>query len=151
MTTERTLKNIQANEYLEKGSGMVTLCGSTRFFDQCMEANRRLTFQSWLVLSCGSWGHSYHKNAEPLDRDYEAVKRLHFHKILESDVIVVVSDKTGYYGDSTKEEIAFAQARNIPVYYFDGETFSGWEIVRQIPDRYSDHSLIDSFRSKFSR
>lgn len=143
--------NMSARQYLEKGSGIATLCGSTRFFSQCMQANRELTFLNWVVLMCGSWGHSYHKDSEPLDRDYSTVKRLHFHKILESDVIVVVSDKTLYYGDSTKEEIAFAQFRNIPVFYYDGEVFSGYEIVERVPDRYADTSLIDSFRSSLSR
>lgn len=140
--------NVSARQFFEQGSGIVTLCGSTKYFEQCMEANRALTFQNWVVLMCGSWGHSYHKGAEDLNRDYSQVKRLHFHKILESDVIVVVSDTSGYYGESTTEEIAFAQHRKIPVFYFDGEIFSGWEIVDQIPDRYTDASLIDSFRSK---
>jgi hypothetical protein len=144
------MKNVSAREYFEEGSGMVTLCGSTRFFAECMEANRALTFQNWVVLMCGSWGHSYHKDAEPLDRDYSLVKKLHFHKILESDAIVVVSDKSLYYGDSTTEEIAFAKHRNIPVFYFDGEIFSGWETVDQIPDKYADASLIDSFRANLA-
>lgn len=100
---------------------------------------------------CGSWGHSYHKEAEPLDRDYSLVKKLHFHKILESDSIVVVSDSSGYFGESTTEEIAFAHHRNIPVFYFNGEIFSGWELVERIPDRYADTSLIDSFRSTLAR
>jgi hypothetical protein len=144
------MKNVSARQYFEKGSGMVTLCGSTRFFSECMEANRALTFQNWVVLMCGSWGHSYHKGAEPLDRDYSLVKKLHFHKILESDVIVVVSDKSLYYGESTTEEIAFAQYRKKPVFYFDGEFFSGWETIDRIPDRYADTSLIDSFRLKLA-
>lgn len=144
------MNDISAYRYFQEGSGIVTLCGSTRYFEQCMEANRALTFQNWVVLMCGSWGHSYHKGAEDLNHDYSQVKRLHFHKILESDAILVVSDKSGYYGESTTEEIAFAQHRNKPVFYFDGEIFSGREIVEQIPDRYADSSLIDSFRLKLA-
>lgn len=144
------MQRISAQQYFKKGSGIATLCGSTRFFAQCMEANRLLTFQNWVVLMCGSWGHSYHKDAEPLDRDYSLVKKLHFHKILESDVIVVVSDSSRYYGDSTIEELAFAHHRNIPVFYFDGENLFGEAMVNQIPDRYADTSLIDSFRSSLA-
>ena len=81
-----------------------------------MEANRILTFQDWIVLMCGSWGHSYHKDAESLDRDYLTIKKLHFHKIRESDAIVVVTDSTPYYGESTTEEITFAKHRNKPVF-----------------------------------
>lgn len=140
--------NVSARHFFEKGSGIATLCGSTRFFSECMEANRELTFQNWIVLMCGSWGHSYHKEVEAIVRDYSVVKRLHFHKILESDAIVVVSDKTNYFGDSTKEEIAFCHHRNIPVFYYDGSVFSGYEAVDKLPDRYADSSLIDSFRLK---
>lgn len=100
---------------------------------------------------CGSWGHSYHKDAEEIDRDYTAVKRLHFHKILESDVIVVVSDESFYCGESTTEEIAFARHRQKPVYYYDGKHFSGFNHVLTVPDRYADNSLIEGFRKKFAK
>lgn len=140
------MQNISARQYFHNGSGMVTLCGSTRFFAECMEANRLLTFDNWVVLMCGSWGHSYHKDSEDLTRDYSTVKRLHFQKILESDAIVVVSDKSLYYGESTTEEIAFAKHRNKPVFYYDGESLSGWSAIDKIPDRYADISLIENFR-----
>lgn len=139
------MNNVSADRFFAEGSGMVTLCGSTRFYRECMEANRALTFQNWIVLMCGNWGHSYHKDAEPVDRDYSLVKALHFQKIMESDAIVVVSDSSFYYGDSTILEIAFAKLRNKPVFYFDGKTFSGVEPIIRMPDRYSDRSLIDSF------
>jgi hypothetical protein len=144
------MKNVSARQYFEEGSGIVTLCGSNGFFPECMEANRALTLQNWVVLMCGIWAKSYHKDSEPLDRDYSLIKKLHFYKILESDAIVVVSDKSLYYGESTTEEIAFAKHRNIPVFYFDGEIFSGWELVDKIPDRYADTSLIDSFRANLA-
>lgn len=145
------MQEISAQQYFEEGSGMVTLCGSTRFFEQCMEVNRILTFCNWTVLMCGSWGHSYHKDSNDLNRDYSAVKRLHFHKILESDAIVVVTDSTLYYGESTTEEIAFAKSRNKPIFSYDGESLSGCNIVYKIPDRYSDTSLIDNFRKSVKR
>lgn len=140
------MQDISARQYFHNGSGMVTLCGSTRFFAECMEANRLLTFQNWVVLMCGSWGHSYHKDSEDISRDYSVVKRLHFQKILESDAIVVVSDKSLYYGESTTEEIAFAKYRNKPVYYYNGYAFVGHNKLNEIPDRYSDISLIENFR-----
>lgn len=148
-----TANQISANQYFEQGSGIVTLCGSTRFFAECMEANRQLTFKNWIVLMCGSWEHSYHKEAEPLDRDYSLIKNLHFHKIMESDAIVVVSDSSLYYGESTTEEIAFAKHRNKAVFYYDGKTFFNIDsgTNNNIPDRFSDCSLIDSFRSKLTK
>jgi hypothetical protein len=134
---------LEANTYFTKGSGNVTLCGSTKFFAQCMEANRRLTFQNWIVLMCGSWGHSYHKDSNEQDRDYSSVKLLHFHKMLMSDVIVIVSDQTGYIGDSTKKEIAFCQEEKIPMFHFDGDVFSGSQRILRLPDRYTCTSFLD--------
>lgn len=141
------MNNLSARQFFAEGSGMVTLCGSSRFYRECMEANRALTFQNWIVLMCGNWEHSYHKDADTIGLNYDLIKTLHFQKIIESDAIVVVSDSSFYYGDSTILEIAFAKRRNKPVFYFDGKTFSGVESIIRMPDRYSDRSLIDSFFS----
>ncbi|AND75599.1 hypothetical protein [Nostoc phage A1] len=112
-------------DYFKEGSGIVTLCGSTKFFHEFTEANRILTFNNWVVLSCGSWGHSYHKYSIELDKDYTTIKKLHLKKIMMSNCIVVVSDKTFYIGDSTKLEIAFANDHGLPIFYYDGENFTG--------------------------
>lgn len=131
MTYENNAEIYSAHNFFTNGKGTVTLCGSTKYFEQCMEINRRMTFQGWVVLMCGSWGHSYHKNA-PNDgnHDYSKVKKLHFTKMLISDAIIIVSDKTGYYGDSTKAEIKFAEYHKIPVFYFDGEYLTGETTVK---------------------
>ena len=133
--------------FFDEYVGTVTLCGSTKYFIECMEINRELTFKGWIVLMCGSWGHSYHKYAENTNTDYTLVKKLHFHKILMSDAIVVVSDKSGYIGESTKAEIEFAKHRNIPVFYFDGETISGVIGIKNNKSLNTkwDDSLIDTF------
>lgn len=137
-----------AEEYLNQGSGIVTLCGSTRFFFEAMECNRILTFKNWMVFMCGSWGHSFHKyDGAEHERDFSQVKKLHFHKILESQAIIVVSDASGYIGSSTKAEIDFAEYRSIPVFYFDGKSFSGGTTIKP-PDFNADTSLIDEFAEK---
>lgn len=137
---------MKVEEFFNLGSGIVTLCGSTKFFEQCLEINRILTFKNWIVLMCGSWGHSYHKEKQNdlIERDFEQVKKLHYHKILISNAIVVVSDSSGYYGESTKAEIAFAKYRNIPVFYYDGINLTG-ETNDKIPHELEDNSLIDNF------
>ncbi|MFM6138210.1 MAG: hypothetical protein ACKPCP_29400 [Sphaerospermopsis kisseleviana] len=124
-----------AYHFFNSGNGVVTLCGSTKFFTECMEINRRLTFHGWIVLMCGSWGHSYHKNREGhTGADYEKIKILHYKKILISNAIVVVSDKSGYIGNSTKAEIEFCKQKDIPIFYFDGEYLTG-ETEHSPPDK----------------
>jgi hypothetical protein len=140
---------ITANEYFEQNSGIITLCGSTKFFTECMEANRQLTFKNWIVLMCGSWPHSYHRNVENNNVDYAVVKKLHYIKINMSDAIVVVSDESGYIGDSTKAEIEYAKSRNIPVLYFDGKEFSGeidtYIYLPNLLPFTHDYSEVDDF------
>lgn len=116
-----------ADEFFKKGKGIVTLCGSTRYFEQCMKLNRELTFKGWIVQMCGSWGHSYHKNLESglSEDDYKEVKKLHFKKIIISNAIIVVSDETGYYGESTTLEIEYAKSQEIPIFYYDGKHLTG--------------------------
>ena len=131
-------------DFLKNGSGIITLCGSTRYFFEAMEAHKLLTFQNWAVFQCGSWGHSFDKYSEPSDRDYSTVKKLHFQKIILSQAIVVVTDPTGYVGSSTKAEIAFTKGLEKPVFYFDGVEFSGSAIRKPI-DSFADSYLIDAF------
>lgn len=114
---------ISADTYFLLGEGVVTLCGSTKFFFETMEANRKLTFLGWVVLKVGSYGHSFHKfrNGED-EKDTDMIKRLHLHKIVMSDAIVIVSDSSYYMGYSTKMEIAFAEQLGKPVFTFlEGE------------------------------
>ena len=135
MSYQNNSEAYSAYNFFTLGSGVVTLCGSTKFFTECLEVNRRLTFDGWIVLMCGSWGHSYHKNKESnSDINYENVKTLHYKKILMSQAIVVVSDKSNYIGNSTKAEIEFCKQKNIPIFYFDGEYLTG--DTTQIPMRY---------------
>lgn len=133
-----------AEEFIHQGSGLICLCGSTKFFFEAMEANRRLTFSGWVVLQCGSWGHSFHKYAENTNTDYAGIKTLHYQKILMSDAIVVVTDTTDYIGNSTIAEKAFAKHRGIPILYFNGENFHGTTTVTPY-DKLEDKSLIENF------
>ena len=139
---------MNANEYFKQGSGTVALCGSTRFFFECMQVNRMLTFENWIVLQCGSWGHSFHKfiNNEPrTPEETTLVKRLHLHKILMSDCIVVVSDASAYIGESTDIEIRFAKWHHKPVFYSDGFDLRGPDIRPcNVPNRFpTDWGIID--------
>lgn len=114
------MMEMPVGKFFDMGSGIVTLCGSTKFFFEAMEANRYLTFKNWIVLQCGSWGHSFHRYSNEGSRDFSQVKLLHFHKIQMSQAIVVVSDSSNYWGKSTQAEIDFANRLNIPVFLWLG-------------------------------
>jgi hypothetical protein len=137
-----------ANEFISQGSGIITLCGSTKFFIQYMEAARQLTFKGWIVLTCGSFGHSYHKDMDvaKTPEEFAAVKILHFVKIRKSQAIIVVHELDEIYiGDSTKAEIVYAKVLNLPVLFFDGETFTGECEIKPVDTLQYDRNSVNCY------
>lgn len=98
---------------------IVTLCGSTRFREEFEAANRDETLAGRIVISVGLYGH-----LEGLDMDGPTktmLDQLHLRKIDASDEILVIN-KNGYIGESTRREIAYAEANGKSVRYrFNGE------------------------------
>ena len=99
---------------------IVCLCGSTRFKDEINAANARLTMQGALVISLGVFGHT-----DLPDRDWTTgasddkrmLDNLHRRKIDLADEVLIVSDETGYFGESTQGEIRYALEHGKPVRY----------------------------------
>lgn len=96
---------------------VVTLCGSTRFYDEFQEANRRLTLEGKIVLTVGVYGH---QGDELSVETKEGLDELHKRKIDLSDAIFVVNPG-GYVGESTKSEIKYALSQSKPVRYLEEE------------------------------
>jgi hypothetical protein len=106
---------------LDEMPTVVTICGSTRFWAQMAEANFEETAAGRIVLAPGV----NMKESHPLWADpdqAEALKQrldaLHLTKILLSDEVLVVSDASGYIGESTRREIAYAKSLGRPVRYW---------------------------------
>lgn len=91
---------------------IITLCGSTKFKDDFEQINKALTLAGHIVLSVGVFGHS---GDEITDDQKIMLDKIHKQKIDMSDAILVI-DKGGYIGKSTKSEIAYANATNKKVY-----------------------------------
>jgi hypothetical protein len=94
---------------------IVVLCGSTRFKAQFEEANRSLTLLGEIVLAPGVFGHA--DGVMPSEAAKVRLDDLHLRKIDLADEVLVVSDGSGYYGDSTRREIAYAEQLGKPVRY----------------------------------
>lgn len=86
---------------------IVTLCGSTKFKQQFIEANFRETMEGKIVLTVGWFSHSDGNIFYPSPEEKKRLDALHFRKIELSDEIFVVN-VGGYIGESTKNEIAHA-------------------------------------------
>ena len=103
---------------------IITLCGSTRFRDQFMDAQKRLTLEGNIVISVGLYGHSGDEEVwEGMDegtltRTKEMLDDMHKRKIDMADGIFVIN-VGGYIGDSTRSEIAYAEAVGKKVSYLE--------------------------------
>ena len=96
---------------------VVTLCGSTRFKEQFMEAQKRLTLEGDIVISVGLFGHS--GDAEVwTEGTKEMLDDMHKRKIDMADAIFVIN-VGGYIGSSTRSEIDYALARGKEVRYLE--------------------------------
>ncbi|HCT30203.1 MAG TPA: hypothetical protein DIW31_05610 [Bacteroidales bacterium] len=94
---------------------VITLCGSTKFKDEFIEAQKRLTLEGNIVLSVGLFGHS--GDTEVFTEGVKTMlDDMHFSKIDMADEIYVIN-VGGYIGSSTQREIEYATAKNKLVRY----------------------------------
>ncbi len=103
---------------------VITLCGSTRFKDEFMEAQKRLTLEGNIVISVGLFGHSGDNEVwEGMDEDTLTATKImlddmHKRKIDMADEIFVIN-VGGYIGSSTRSEIEYARSTGKPVRYLE--------------------------------
>ncbi len=112
---------------------VITLCGSTRFKDQFLEAQKRLTLEGNIVISVGLFGHSGDDEVWT-EGTKEMLDDMHKRKIDMADAIYVIN-VGGYIGESTRSEIEYAKRNGKEVRYLEGST-SGVpeETVREIAE-----------------
>lgn len=94
---------------------VITLCGSTKFKKQFEEVNAALTLQGNIVLSLGFFEQS--DNIHITKEQEELFRKIHFRKIDMADEIYVI-DVNGYIGESTMQEIQYAQEQKKVVNYY---------------------------------
>ena len=98
---------------------IITLCGSTKFKDAFVEAQKRLTLAGNIVVSVGCFGHS--GDAEVwTDGVKEMLDDIHKQKIDMADEIFVIN-VGGYIGESTRSEIEYAKAKGKNIKYLEDE------------------------------
>lgn len=103
---------------------IITLCGSTRFKDEFLKAQKDLTLKGNIVLSVGLFGHSgdnevwENMDEGTLTKTKEMLDDMHKRKIDMADEIFVIN-VNGYIGDSTKSEIEYASKLGKKVNYLE--------------------------------
>lgn len=96
---------------------VITLCGSTRFKDEFIEAQKRLSLAGNIVISVGLFGHSGDKEVWD-DSVKEMLDDMHKRKIDMADGIYVIN-VGGYIGNSTRSEIEYAKAHGKTIEYLE--------------------------------
>lgn len=103
---------------------VITLCGSTRFKDAFLDAQKKLTLEGNIVISVGLFGHSgdsevwENMDEGTLTKTKEMLDDIHKRKIDMADEIFVIN-VGGYIGSSTKSEIEYAIATGKEVKYLE--------------------------------
>ncbi len=96
---------------------VVTLCGSTRFKNEFIEQQKRLTLEGCIVISVGLFGHS--GDDEVWNEGVKAMlDDMHKRKIDMADGIFVIN-VGGYIGSSTRSEIEYAAAHGKTIEYLE--------------------------------
>lgn len=96
---------------------VITLCGSTKFKDEFMKAQKDLTLQGNIVISVGLFGHSGDDEVWT-EGTKEMLDNMHKRKIDMADEILVIN-VGGYIGESTKSEIEYAIRNGKTVNYLE--------------------------------
>lgn len=91
---------------------VVCICGSARFMAEMREANRDLTFAGVIVLAPSD------ADQAPTDEQKVVLDALHLRKIDMADRVLIVNPG-GYVGESTRKEIAYAEAAGKPITFTD--------------------------------
>ena len=103
---------------------VITLCGSTRFKDEFLELQKRLTLEGNIVISVGLFGHSRdsevweNMDEGTLTKTKAMLDDMHKRKIDMADEIYVIN-VGGYIGESTRSEIDYAIEHGKKVRYLE--------------------------------
>ena len=103
---------------------VITLCGSTRFKEDFLRAQKTLTLEGNIVISVGLFGHSGDSEVweGKEEGEWSSTKRMlddmHLRKIDMADEIYVIN-RGGYIGESTRREIEYALTQGKKVKYME--------------------------------
>ena len=96
---------------------VITLCGSTRFKNEFIDVQKRLTLAGNIIISVGLFGHSGDDEVWA-EGTKEMLDDMHLRKIDLADEIFVIN-VGGYIGSGTKREIEYAEKTGKRVRYLE--------------------------------
>lgn len=91
---------------------IICICGSAKFMPEIRAANRELSFTGVIVVAPSEGDEA------PTPEQKAALDALHLRKIDLADRVLIVNPG-GYIGESTRGEVAYAQAAGKPITFTD--------------------------------
>ena len=120
---------------------IITICGSARFESLWHEYNKKLGLQGHICFSLMIFPSVEGGKTWYTDDEKETLDLAHLAKIEESDAILVLN-KDGYIGESTRREVKWARLRQKNIYWLESPRngdpcYREWAemLVHQIPTR----------------
>lgn len=104
-----------------KKYNVITLCGSSKFKNEFLEAQRDLTLKGNIVLSVVFFEHMENWSSmgeEKVNETINMLNEMHKEKIDMSDEIFVIN-VGGYIGETTKSEIDYAKKKGKKISYLE--------------------------------
>lgn len=126
---------------------VITLCGSTKFKNEFIDANFRLTICGCVVFSVGWFSHADGNTYTPTDDEKILLDFIHLAKIDRSDSIYVIN-VGGYVGRSTLNEIAYAALKCKRIKWLDPAKAIPAD---KIPPFLSPRALLEAEREEQRR
>ena len=94
---------------------IITLCGSIKFKEEFLKIQEKFTLEGYIVLTPIFFPNL---KKELLTEEVKTMlAKMHKQKIAMSDLVIIVNVR-GYLGESTKEEIRYAQEKAKKVIYY---------------------------------
>ena len=121
---DKILKDNSKRKSMVEKYKVITLCGSTKFKEQFMEVQKKLTLEGNIVLSLGLFEHSgdnevwKNMDEETITKTKKMLNDMHKKRIEMADEIYVIN-VGGYIGTSTKSEIEYAKKHGKKVNYLE--------------------------------
>lgn len=104
---------------MKKTFKVITLCGSTKFKDEFLKAQRDLTLQKNIVISVGMFGHADNEYQTVItDEVKKMLDEMHKRRIDMADEIFVIN-VNDYIGANTRNEISYAKKTGKKVNYLE--------------------------------
>ena len=126
---------------------IITLCGSTKFKDEFIKAQKKLTLEGNIVITVGMFGHSGDEEVWT-EGTKEMLDDMHKRKIDLSDAIYVIN-KGGYVGESTESEIAYALEEDKEIMCLE-KPLSCSECTHEAPFKVKSNIHYDTVCEKLS-